>query len=457
MRITQKQIIAIVIAMLELLALLSIVLIHRGLSLTQMAELSIVQVVYNTLLLKYFCKMPFVSLPSGFLILSFIFHCGQIIKSAFDIDGFVPMSFENYASTLIIQDAFLFYCLAQTMYVIGIILHSNDSKYYNTDVIAEEEKETWKYGKVFLLIGIGPRLYIDVSSMLGALAQGYEGVYSLYFPQFLQTLAFFFDAGLIFLLVGTKAYSKQHKFVFILTIIYKSIMMMSGSRQYNVVFLLVWVYLYAYILHKVTFKKQILAFSIGFLGFVFISMIGMFRSSNVVSVADMSYFIEQFSLETILGNALGEYGSAFNTLIVSVNYTPDTIYYGLGRSYVAGFFSVIPLLVAQIPSLHEAAIFLTQLPKSIVYSFGGSYLGELYYNFSWLGIFPCIYLGIWLCKINNALLYNDDVMKKSWYAIIGVLLILFIRGYFSDMMQKIAWVYIILYWLRINKKVKFRI
>ena len=61
--------------------------------------------------------------------------------------------------------------------------------------------------------------------------------------------------------------------------------------------------------------------------------------------------------------ALGEYGSAFNTLIVSVNYTPDTIYYGLGRSYVAGFFSVIPLLVAQIPSLHEAAIFFDSVTK----------------------------------------------------------------------------------------------
>ena len=308
-----------------------------------------------------------------------------------------------------------------------------------------------------MIIGIGPRIYIDIASMLGAMARGYEGVYSLYFPQFLQTLAFFFDAGLIFMLFGSIDNHKEHKLIFLLVILYKGIMMMSGSRQYNVVFLLIWIYLYAYILHKINIKKQIIVCLTAFLGFIFISVIGMVRSDNVVNFNDLSYFFTRFNLETVFGNALGEYGSAFITLLVAVNYTPGLLSFGLGKSYIAGVLSTVPLLVAQFTPLKDASMFVTQLPGSIKFSLGGSYLGELYYNFSWFGIIPCILLGFSMTKIQIILSTNVDLIKKCFYAILAVLLILYIRGYFSDMMQKIIWIYITLYAVRLYKKGKVKI
>lgn len=456
MKITKSQIIASFIFITEFIGLLLILILNNELSFYQMAALSILQVLYNEFILRYFCKINIVSLPSIFLVLSFFFHCGQIIKLAFNIDGSVPLPFENYASMDVIRDAFFFYSFAQAMYVLGISLHikkyDENRQYFNIN-----KKEVFNYGVFLLIVGIGPRFYIDVISMLGAMARGYEGVYSIYFPQFLQTLAFFFDAGLIFMLFASKGHSREHRLVFLLAILYKGIMMMSGSRQYNVVFLLVWIYLYAYILHKITIKKQMIVLVSAFLGFIFISIVGMVRSDNMLNLTDVSSFFNHFNFETVFGNALGEYGSAFTTLLVAVNYTPDTMSFGLGKSYIAGILSSIPLLLAQIPTLKDASMFVSQLPKSITFALGGSYLGEFYYNFSWFGIIPCIWLGILITEIEDILVKDSNIIKKCFYAAFSVLLILFIRGYFTDMMQKIIWIYVALYFIRLYKKGKVKI
>ena len=122
MKITKSQIVAHLMIMVELITLLLILILNKDLSFYQMAVLSIVQVIYNEFILKYFCRLNLISLPSGFLVLSFFFHCGQIIRLAFDIDGFAPLPFENYASIDVIRDAFFFYCFAQVMYLVGVVL-----------------------------------------------------------------------------------------------------------------------------------------------------------------------------------------------------------------------------------------------------------------------------------------------------------------------------------------------
>lgn len=60
-----------------------------------------------------------------------------------------------------------------------------------------------------IIFGIIPRLYIDIVSLIGARNSGYEGVYSIYIPQAIQSIAFFFDAGMIFLIYGLRDKKKQ--------------------------------------------------------------------------------------------------------------------------------------------------------------------------------------------------------------------------------------------------------
>ena len=122
--------------------------------------------------------------------------------------------------------------------------------------------------------------------------------------------------------------------------------------------------------------------------------------------------------------------------------------YGYGRSYLAGVLSVIPLLVNQIPSLAKAAYFLSQLSDDLTFAFGGSYLGELYYNFSWFGIVGSYIVGSTNMALHNSLMSNKEISMKCLDAIVATAMIMFVRGYFTDMAQKLAWTFFIVYIVR---------
>lgn len=411
----------------------------------------IIQCVANILLLKIICKLPIISIPNIFAFFSFIFHCGQIIKIGFSIEGTVPLPIENYASMNEIVDSFMFYLFSQIVFfcTVGLIENHND-----TDSISVPTKwrikgqfDLTNYGMVLLAIGIIPRLYIDVLSLIGAATSGYEGVYSLYVPQAVQSIAFFFDAGLILLLFGKKN-TRYAKMIFWGTVLYKCIIMTSGGRQDKVAFLLVWIYVYYFVINKISIKRLLILGIICIGGFWFISVIGSIRAEESVGISQIMNFLKNGTMNNVIGDALGEFGSAFTTLEVAYKYTPSRIPYGYGRSFLAGCLSIVPLLTNRIPVLAETVIFLNQLPKNVAFAMGGSYLGELFYNFSWFGILGSVILGVFITKLHNGIVNNNDRssdLYKAWCAVLSTAMVLYVRGYFTDMVQKLVWVYFVIY------------
>lgn len=432
----------------QLLFGITLKLYEVELSYSQMSILEIGQTCINIILLKAICKLPIISIPNLFLAFSMLFHCGQIIKKGFGIAGSVPLPFENYADISVIQNAFYFYVFFQTFLAIAIGMTAVSKR--ETFAVPERwnrraQVDASVYGKVLLIIGLIPRMYIDILSLLGAATGGYEGVYSLYIPQMVQSLGFFFDAGLLFLLFGTEL-RKKRRALFIIVIVYKCIMMATGARQEKVAFLLIWFYVYFFILNRITIKKLLLLVVACIVGFMFISAIGTIRAGDTVNLSQVLKLLTSGTMTNVLGGALGEFGSAFNTLEVAMQYTPSHIAYGYGRSYIAGCLSVIPVLVSKIPPLAESVVFLEQLPRTITFAFGGSYLGELYYNFGWFGVLGSCVLGAVLARIHNVLVPGncDSTGYKSWCAILATAMLLFVRGYFTDMIQKLVWTYIII-------------
>lgn len=232
---------------------------------------------------------------------------------------------------------------------------------------------------------------------------------------------------------------------FILIVVYKCIMMSTGARQEKVAFLLVWIYTYFFILNKITLSKVFFLAVACVAGFMFISAIGMIRSSDTVSLGQTLTLIQSGTMTNVLGGALGEFGSAFDTLEVAVKYTPSMMDYGYGRSYLAGICSVIPLLVNQIPVLAETVTFVSQLPQNITFALGGSFLGELYYNFSWFGVLGTAVVGAFMFRLHTGIIIKSETESErayqAWCSILATAMILFIRGYFTDMVQKLVWTY----------------
>ena len=414
---------------------------------TQMSVLAITETVIDIIVLKTICSFPVVSIPNIFAFFSLMFHCGQLIKEGFNIEGTVPLPFEYYGDAMTIQKSFTFFLLSQTVYFIAVGISCG--KLQKEKKVNKRQADISVYGKILVLIGVIPRLYIDILSLVGARANGYEGVYSIYFPQAIQSIAFFFDAGLFFLLYAQTDRRKQ-KFYLVAVIVYKCIMMSTGARQDKVAFLLVWLYVYFFIINKITVKKLALLVVVCIAGFMFVSAIGTIRVNDTVSLSQTLSLLQSGTMNNVIGGALGEFGSAFDTLEVAIKYTPSEIPFGWGKSYVAGLLSIIPLLVNQIPSLAKAVIFVNQLPKHVTFALGGSFLGELFYNFSWFGIIGSSVVGAFITKLHNGIVDDSscDIFYKAWYSILATAMILFVRGYFTDMMQKLVWTYIAIYIIR---------
>ena len=430
----------------QLVVLLSAFCLGDDLSFEQMSLTAIGLYVLNVILLYAICHLPIVSIPNIFLAFSLLFHCGQIIKKAFDIDGTVPLPFENYVGMDIVQLSFWFYLFSQVVFSLFVGLNTKRVHRHQKNHAQENQKrDVLYYGKLLVLVGFIPRIYIDAISYVGAMANGYEGAYSLYIPQAVQSLAFFFDAGLFFLLFGWKNL-KQCKWLFLAVIVYKCLMMTTGARQYKVGFLLIWIYAYYFVLYQINLRKKLLLLVAGVIGFIFLSTIGALRTSGATDLAHLVSVMLDGSNGNSLGNALGEFGAAFDTLEVAVASTPDPLNYGYGRSYIEGVLSSIPLLVRQIDFLANTTLFLEQLPQSITFAFGGSYLGELYYNFSWLGIFGSAVIAVFITKIHNEVSDEKSSLKTRCLLLIcTTALILYVRGYFADMMQRLIWMYFFIF------------
>ena len=266
----------------QLLVNLMLIAYRVDFSYTQMSVLAITETVIDIIVLKTICSFPVVSIPNIFAFFSLMFHCGQLIKEGFNIEGTVPLPFEYYGDAMTIQKSFTFFLLSQTVYFIAVGISCG--KLQKEKKVNKRQADISVYGKILVLIGVIPRLYIDILSLVGARANGYEGVYSIYFPQAIQSIAFFFDAGLFFLLYAQTDRRKQ-KFYLVAVIVYKCIMMSTGARQDKVAFLLVWLYVYFFIINKITVKKLALLVVVCIAGFMLVSAIGTIRVNDTVSLS----------------------------------------------------------------------------------------------------------------------------------------------------------------------------
>lgn len=72
-------------------------------------------------------------------------------------------------------------------------------------------------------------------------------------------------------------------------------------------------------------------------------------------------------------------------------------------------------------------------------------LGEFFYNFGWFGVVGSFLVGVVLAWCQNRL--NESEQKERviyvWAsAVLAVFLLLFIRGYFTDAIMKLAYVFL---------------
>lgn len=405
----------------------------------QMCFISLVQLaLFVAIALASPCRQPFCIL---FLVANWIFNCGQIACIAAGHADALNLDFRWYGSQETIASAFRFYLYSQTFIAAGAILFQKLSVAGSSRVISSFGANAKGVARCLIIIGLPFWLYVNISKILGAAADAYRGVYSLIIPAPIQAAAFFFEAGLfmMLLIIGRE---RKGTVLFWSVAALKVAIMATGGRQDSVCFLAIWCLLYFWYLRRLTIAQGVtMAFSVLILMFA-VDAFGELRTGGFSFEALFDY-LAKANLLDVIWDSLGEFGCAFSTLVVSMANVPDGLNYGMGASYLAGILSVVPMLVSNFPSLKAATLFTASLPGT---SFlGGSMLGEFYFNFGWFGIVGAFFVGAAVAWCQNR--FNEaDGAKRGVYiwaaAVLAMFLLLFIRGYFTDAMMKIVYVFL---------------
>ena len=405
-----------------------------------MACVSVCQLVFLILLIN--CGKNDCSLMVLFLVLNWMFHCGHIVCVGFDLEATLNLDFRQHGSDQAAFDSFRFYFMAQSLICLSAILFSGGKAAGSGGSGGVFQRFVSRETAASLVaVGILPRLYVDVSRLAGAFSSGYEGVYGLTIAAPVQALAFFFDAGIVMAMV-LLGKSRKETALFYAIVLMKVVLMGTGARQEALCFLIMAAYLHFIVIRKMTVTK-IVPMVVGGIGVLLaVDVVGEFRSQGLSFAAVLGY-LGGVSLDSVAVNMLGEFGAAFTTLATVVQDVPDMMDYGYGKSFVAGILSVVPTLVSRFPGLSESAYFVTALPVDTAF-FGGSFLAEFYYNFSWFGLIACVPVGAVLAYCQRGLSrrsYEKQGRASAWWAaLVFVFMLLYIRGYFIDCVMKLAYV-----------------
>lgn len=382
---------------------------------------------------------PFVIL---FLVANWIFNCGQIacIAAGYGTDDVLNLDFRWYGSPTTIDSAFRFYLYSQTLVVAGALLLQKTPSSKPTSDSTGLTTEHKPLAKCLILVGLPFWLYVNGSKMMGAASDAYRGVYSLVIPAPIQALSFFFEAGLLLMLlvIGRE---RKGTALFWAVVAINVVLMATGSRQYSVCFLAVWCLVYFSYLKRLSPGRTV-GMVVACVCLLFlIDAFGELRTSGFSFEALSAYFAKA-SFFDVVWDSLGEFGSAFSTLVTSMTNVPSVLPYGMGATYVAGVLSIIPVLVSRFPLLKAATQFTTSIGSAFL---GGSMLGEFFYNFGWLGIACSFLVGALLAWCQGRLNEAEDEGRIVYVwasAVLAVFLLLFIRGYFTDAIMKLAYVFL---------------
>lgn len=384
-------------------------------------------------------RQPFVIL---FLVANWIFNCGQIacIAAGYGTDDVLNLDFRWYGSPTTIDSAFRFYLYSQTFVTAGALLLQGSAGDKPARSAIRRSSELKALAKGLIFIGLPFWLYVNGSKMMGAASDAYHGVYSLVIPAPIQALSFFFEAGLLLMLLVIGR-GREGTPLFWSVVAINVVVMATGSRQYSVCFLAVWCLVYFCYLKRLSPGRTV-GMVVACVCLLFlIDAFGELRTFGFSFEALSAYFAKA-SFFDVVWDSLGEFGSAFSTLVTSMTNVPSVLPYGMGATYVAGVLSIIPTLVSRFPLLKAATQFTASIDSAFL---GGSMLGEFFYNFGWFGIACSFLVGALLAWCQGRFNEAEDRGRIVYVwasAVLAVFLLLFIRGYFTDAIMKLAYVFL---------------
>lgn len=331
------------------------------------------------------------------------------------------------------------------------------SKVY--DDLELQKKAYKKIGLTILTICLPFQIYIYYKEISAALLMGYSGA--------LTSGAY--DSGIVFALgslsiIGFSLIiltSKNKLCVLILSCAFFLFSMLSGDRDIATVKILLLVFVYTASVQSVKIQKNslvkgalILVFM--YLGLLFLKSVETMRNYDSVSIPLLFEAMGKTIDNGVLKAVLYEFGGSIYTSIVTVDYLNSTDLFGYGKTILLAPLVILPNGIFGIDSfikenLNYGMIVQAYGITGFWSNIGGSFVGELIYNFWFLSPFVAFVFGRVFVYIDRTLV--DKIKKNDFYAAAFFFtiyegLIFWVRAYFYNGIRQILFGAILLFLLK---------
>lgn len=379
------------------------------------------------------------SLVVLFTLLYYLFYFGQLI-----INGlFTSYSFSRYIRNFFMFSNEIQYratvfalVIIQIITIVSILTNNNSVrlKAHNNNCLNIQRTRVAAF--FFIIICLPVNLYLSLRAIVASRLSYLAALRSItstggYMLQF----SIFLVIGFCLLLY---CYPKRINAIYWVEIVYYLFTMLSGNRIYSMISICLVTINYIYITDIK--KKDIVLF--GVVGVIILKIVvAVSRLRLVGTISITSIFNMVFSLNnSLILQMMEEFGGTIQSVIVPMRGIPLESTYGYGITYISGLVSMLINIHGIFDEVLVNTVYLNAF--SGVQSLGGSFVGELYYNFGYFSYVFAVVIGFLLRFVSNRIdIYakERDTYRLAKMLMPAYSLIIWIRGYFMFMTRSVLW------------------
>lgn len=386
-----------------------------------------------------------------FAIFTYIFHCGQLFLKLFNINVDYPFDIFARCSVNIIKESFIFYIGVYFSLILGFLITKTTKKQaqqINRNSNFYSLNRVLCVGKALFFVGLLPTLYVDLTEWILFIKGGYLETYKSTIHGFVYIIAYCMEIGALMMIIGKQNEPQKAKTIACLVGLYSILTMFTGGRLYQVAYLFLLLYIYIKLFVRTLNIKKVLFFCLGgYIGLVLLSVIGEIRNLGLKGYLDFwEVFLDALSLD-IIWETIGTYGGTAIALCHSIRFFPDYINFAYGASYYTAIMDIFPNINNLLAPFRNDWMFVLNFPGAYRKFMGGTFVGELYYNFGGFGVIMALFVGLFVGWYSNALdkfLSNGNWIAFSLLLPLYAYIFAWVRGYFSELIRPFVYIGVII-------------
>lgn len=428
-----------------------IILIIAFLSEENMDAVTICSLTQLCLNLYAICRsqLRIVLIASLFLLISYLFHFGQALIPLFRIeDLYYDRSVTAVTSNAEFISSQLFAMVCFASIAVSYLIHAKRNIIEDSPVNLDLGGVR-KLATIVLIVTVFPMLYVDFHKMIALSLGGYEATYDVYasgIAKYFNQIAVLCKPSISLLIFASCKKPKIARNIFLVSCIYYVLMMLSGDRGTYMIYIICNAFVYFRFVQRLTLKISLIGLCAFAFLMSFMSAISMFRYTEFSFDALVDSFTAR-SDDGFLYSILREFGGTMLSLVYIMKYVPSYSGFGYGLTYIYGTLMVSPWLPSSVSEAISPFITYVQAIPHNAYgyeSLGGSYLGELYFNFGWLSPIIAFFIGSAISKFDRIITNRNNLLKLVLCIVVIPYVILWVRDFFCVMFFAVFWYYVLM-------------